>query len=394
MLMYSYLYRHVFLRAGVYGVLIYSLFFVSCNDKPIQDSEILSLITCTDGIRNGDEIDIDCGGLCPPCAGLVELKGTFVARMQLDIRLKYILTGPFLIRDGATLEIPAGTTIKVLPNIGAHIAVAQGGKLYAWGNKDEPILFTSNALKPQQGDWGGILFCGKAPTNTGSNSRSEIGDYFYGGTEEDDTSGFLRYVKIEYAGALYNENVRFNALSFFGVGHKTTLNYVSVTNSAGTAFKWYGGSVSGMYLSSNKTAGHGMEIVDGWQGKGSFWHTVENKNAGIYVKNINNKTSSNKIDLSNISIIGNKQSNGIEIRNEGALGAFKNIYIKDTNVGIWIDSGSSFEQLSSGRLNFEDVFLNGFNQFSNLPTVYPTYINQGNASGSGNQSELPDWASF
>jgi hypothetical protein len=50
------------------------------------------------------------------------LEGELFAKLKLDIRFEYLVTGPFLIRDGAILEVPADIKIKVKENVGAYIA--------------------------------------------------------------------------------------------------------------------------------------------------------------------------------------------------------------------------------------------------------------------------------
>ncbi|RFN60137.1 hypothetical protein [Marixanthomonas ophiurae] len=58
-----------------------SLLFVQCSD---DDDNVIDLQTCNDGIQNGSETGVDCGGTaCEPCAdGEINFSGTF---MQEDI---------------------------------------------------------------------------------------------------------------------------------------------------------------------------------------------------------------------------------------------------------------------------------------------------------------------
>ena len=378
-------------------LLLFLIFTSSCNKSNDQEIRPISVVSCSDGIQNGDENGVDCGGTCALCPGIKVLEGELFDRLKLDIRFEYLVTGPFLIRDGAILEVPAGIKIKVKENVGAYIAVAQGGKLFTWGTKDNPVIITSNSKNPAPGDWGGLIFCGKAPVSNGIQSRSELGDFFYGGNDPSDGSGSLRYTRIEYAGAVYEDEIRFNALSFFGVGNYTSLNNITVFEAAGTSFKWFGGTVNSSYLFSNKSGSVGMEIADGWQGTGSFWHSYYNQISGIQVENqffASSNDRNNQFNLSNISIVGTNNSFGIHFEEGNPIGLIQNLYLSDVFIGVSLSGEKPFGNLSSSLLNFQSVQVENYNQLSNQSEVFPNYIQQLDASGSGSKGDIPEWADF
>jgi len=197
---------------------IATLFLVlTCSSD--DNGQDVPLVSCTDGKFNGDETGVDCGGSCPNfCPVENGLEGDLVkVRLFLNPNLDYVLTGPLIIRDGTKLEIPEGTVIKVLPNRGAYIAIAQGAQFFAWGSKEKPVVITSASENPQPGDWGGLIVCGMAPTDSGQIERSEVGDIFYGGNEVNDSSGVFRYLRIEYSGDTFRDTNIFSGVSFFGV---------------------------------------------------------------------------------------------------------------------------------------------------------------------------------
>ena len=174
--------KEIFLKIII--LIIPSIFIISCSGNDIN---VVSIITCDDGVQNGDETGIDCGGscanVCPPANAIF---GEVVSILNLRSDIVYTLTGPLLIRDGGQLIIEAGTVIKVQSGINAYIAIAQGGKFFAYGREDNPIVITSNAENPAPGDWGGIVICGKAPINSGEVGRSDLLDLFYGGSDTTD----------------------------------------------------------------------------------------------------------------------------------------------------------------------------------------------------------------
>ncbi|MBY0427398.1 MAG: hypothetical protein K2Q22_17315, partial [Cytophagales bacterium] len=73
---------------------------------------------------------------------------------------------------------------------------------------------------------------------------------FYGGDNNADNSGILKYVRIEYPGRKFSFFNELNGLSLCAVGNKTTIEYVQVSFSNDDSFEWYGGSVNAKYLIS------------------------------------------------------------------------------------------------------------------------------------------------
>ena len=122
----------------------------------------------------------------------------------------YLMDGFIHVMDGATLTIEAGTVIYGKIGTKATLIVRQGGKLNAVGTPEKPIVFTSEYTKPgaaqdpAPGDWGGIILLGKAPYNKGTGQIEGTGDAndIFGGTDPDDNSGDLEYVRIEFPGCL------------------------------------------------------------------------------------------------------------------------------------------------------------------------------------------------
>ncbi|MBK5212413.1 MAG: DUF4331 family protein [Flavobacteriaceae bacterium] len=58
-----------------------SLLFVQCND---DDNNIIINATCSDGLLNGDETGIDCGGTaCLPCGQVLDFSGTYKQEDQV-----------------------------------------------------------------------------------------------------------------------------------------------------------------------------------------------------------------------------------------------------------------------------------------------------------------------
>jgi hypothetical protein len=190
----------------------------------------------------------------------------------------YSLKGWVYVADGATLTIAPGTVVKGDKQTKAAIIVEPGGKLIAQGTADYPIVFTSAQAKGSRkpGDWGGIILCGKAPNNNGTlNQQIEGGPRTkHGGTDANDNSGILRYVRIEFAGYPFQKDQEINGLTFGSVGAGTTIDHVQVSYSNDDSFEWFGGTVNCKYLVAYKGWDDDFDTDNGFSGNVQYGLSV------------------------------------------------------------------------------------------------------------------------
>jgi hypothetical protein len=187
----------------------------------------------------------------------------------------YTLTSGFIyVTNNATLTIEPGTIIK---GNAATLVVTRGAKIMAEGTATQPIVFTSyqSAGNRNPGDWGGIILCGKAPVNDPAGERLAEGGIdpvkgLYGGTDVNDNSGVLKYVRIEFAGVAYLPNNETNGLTMGAVGLGTTIDYVQVSHGGDDAFEWFGGTVNCKHLIANKTLDDMFDSDWGFGGRIQF----------------------------------------------------------------------------------------------------------------------------
>lgn len=178
------------------------------------------------------------------------LAGNLTTDLTLSSGVAHNLIGTLLVKDGSTLTIEAGTTINALAGgTDVYILVERGGKIIADGTATNPIKFTSNAVIPSPGDWGGIIINGKAPlsrqTGTDSNAATEVNNgIFFGGDIADDNSGVLDYVIIEYSGARIDDEAEHNGLTLNGVGTGTTISNLAIFYGDDDAIEFFGGTVN------------------------------------------------------------------------------------------------------------------------------------------------------
>jgi len=254
---------------------------VSCNKDDGNDPEVVA--TCNDGIQNGDETGVDCGGSCQACVsgnldGIIasqddpdlitsDLKGDVTGNITLSADQMWVLNGPLSVKEGATLTIDAGTTIKATAGgTNVYIAIEQGAKINAVGTAASPITFTSSADNPRSGDWGGILLIGKAPISGGGTATTEVVDLTYGGTDASDNSGTLKYVQALYTGARINGDKEFNGITFYGVGNGTVVENVAVFYGDDDAYEFFGGTVNVTNAIAVNIKDDMFDWTQGWTG--------------------------------------------------------------------------------------------------------------------------------
>jgi hypothetical protein len=174
-----------------------------------------------------------------------ELVGTITEARTLDATVEYLLTGPVIVQDGGTLNIPAGTVIKAEKGFDKYILVLRGGKINVNGTAVAPVTITADTDDAKQGHWGGLIINGKAPLSGGTEGTTEINaDHKYGGTNVSDNSGTITYLKLEYTGARSDADVEHNGLTLNSVGNGTKIENVYIPYGADDAIEFFGGSVN------------------------------------------------------------------------------------------------------------------------------------------------------
>ena len=192
---------------------------------------------------NNDDEGNDTPGLNGDITPGTTLTGNITSDATLTEGNTYRLSGGLHVKAGATLRIEPGVeVIAVDDEIPDYILIEQGAKIDAQGTAAHPIVMTSE-LK-ESGAWGGIHICGYAHTNAGTGVLSEIGNAPYGGDNDADNSGTLRYIRLEYTGFALDEEHEANGVSFYGVGNGTTVEYLQAYKGSDDGFEFFGGSVN------------------------------------------------------------------------------------------------------------------------------------------------------
>ncbi|MEM9695588.1 MAG: hypothetical protein AAGA56_23795, partial [Myxococcota bacterium] len=94
----------------------------------------------------------------------------------------------------------------------------------------------------------------------------QIAEAAYGGDEPADSSGTMRYVRIEYAGVEIAPNNELNGLTLGGVGTGTTIDFIQVRGALDDCFEFFGGTVNAKHLICQHNEDDGIDWDLGWRG--------------------------------------------------------------------------------------------------------------------------------
>jgi len=310
--------------------------------------------------------------------GAVNISGIYTQDLSLDANTEYVINGPLLMAPNTTLTIPAGMTLKVAPvGVNAYIAIQQGARIVANGTASNPIVFTSNAASPSTGDWGGLVICGNASINSTANgstetSTTEVGGLSYGGNVDNDDSGSLEYVRIEYAGGAIDGNSELNGLSLYGVGTGTNIDYVQIYQASDDGVEFFGGTVNVGHLSVVGSEDDSVDWTEGYTGTITdvyVEHTASHDKAfecdGYNTDFSNAGGYFSAPNVTNVTIVGvNDGGEAVRLR-AGTQGIFTNVMISDFEEAFDLDGDTMGNPTGQGvlddALQVVDILFNNVN---------------------------------
>jgi hypothetical protein len=215
----------------------------------------------------------------PSTGQVITVSGDITSDTKWYAQAKYLLSGYVYVKNDAVLTIEPGTVIKGVSNSKATLIIERGSKIMAAGTLEKPIVFTSDKPAGQRatGDWGGLVICGKARTNKHDDgegvgiAEGGIGSK-YGGTDDNDNSGVLQFVRIEFPGIPLSStaNSEINGLTLYSVGKATVMDHIQVSYSGDDSFEWFGGNVNLKYLVALGGLDDGFDTDNGFSGKIQF----------------------------------------------------------------------------------------------------------------------------
>lgn len=308
---------------------------------------------------------------------VVVVRGRLAGSHTWDSRYYYVLRGAVFVTEGATLTIEPGTTVIGEMATQGTLIVARGGRIIADGTAEAPIVFTSDQPIGERGrgDWGGLIINGRAPINIPGNVGLGEGDTGpYGGDDPNDSSGILRYVRVEYAGIEFSPDNELNGIAFQGVGRGTVVDHIQVKHNKDDGVEFFGGTVDVKHVLLTSIGDDSMDWTFGWTGRAQFvvaQQSGDDADNGIEADNNGNSNDllpRSHPTLYNITFIGdpdtdegNESDDGLEIR-EGTAATIRNFIVMGFKEnGIDYSNASTLEQARLGALTFANgiVFNNG-----------------------------------
>ncbi len=220
------------------------------------------------------------------------------------------------------------------------------------------------------------------PDGSGSlNGSTSFQRGVYGGVDEDDDSGVVRFWSIRYGGFPVAPGIELNGLTMGAVGRGTTIEWVEVCQNADDDFEWFGGYVNCRYLMGMFGGDDGIDWDQGYSG--TIQHAFLHMGGGErfprsgYANATPDATTAGKNTSQNVSERG-FELDGPEPNNSGILPRSKGFVFNATIIGNKNGVGATSAQdgirvrrSSSGQIQyalFEDIH-SGVLEFSDNSTT-------------------------
>ena len=299
----------------------------------------------------------------------------------------YVLGGRIAVTSGNTLTIQPGVIVKGEVGSGSNataLIIARGAKIDAQGTATSPIIFTTVADEIMPGEiaspnleadlsglWGGLIILGKAKASlAGDVTETQIEGIppsdtngLYGGSDDADNSGILKYVSIRHGGANIGEGNEINGLTLGAVGSGTVIENIEVIGNQDDGIEWFGGTVNVKNAIIWNAGDDGLDTDQAWAGTLDNFIVVAGGETDHCLEIDGPEGSYNAgHTLMNGSIIGNDVAELGDFR-DGARGTFQNIYFfnfadpatTDGRGDLSLSGDKTLATFASGDLKFMNL---------------------------------------
>lgn len=285
--------------------------------------------------------------------------------LQWTAEKEWLLDGFVFVEEGEVLTIEAGTVIRGKPGQAENasaLIIARGGKIMAEGTPEAPIIFTSENddlsdpfdLSPEdKGLWGGVILLGRATLNSPAGNDPIVDNIEgiptteprgeFGGSDDTDSSGVMRYVSIRHGGTNIGANNEINGLTFGGVGSGTVVEFIEVYANLDDGFEFFGGTVKTKYMFASYVGDDSFDYDQGFRGEGQFWFSLATGDRGGEhdgdVDNFDSVPLSNPT-IYNVTYIGPGEGSGDALKfRENAAGKYYNsVFTQFGDKAVDVDS--------------------------------------------------------
>ena len=326
-------------------------------------------------------------------APTVTVTSNITANTTWSVGQTILITTPIYVKNNSVLTIQPGVVIRGQKNTTASLIVTKGSQLIANGTPTAPIVFTTDQPVGLRGvgDWGGVILLGKAINNNSGGIGNIEGlplsaDTEHGGTDDNDNSGSMQFVRIEYCGIVYQPNQEINGLTLGSVGRSTMLDNIQVSYCNDDAFEWFAGTVNAKHLVSYRNVDDDFDTDNGFSGSVQFCLAVRDPqladnpavSTSEFFESDNNASGTAATPLtsgifSNATCIGalrgaptstvaSGHRDRVRIRRNSALRIYNSIFTDQPTRGLFIDGLASETNALNGSLKFKNNILAGYAQ--------------------------------
>lgn len=290
----------------------------------------------------------------------------------------WVLDGLVFVAPGSRLTLEPGT--RVLGRPGSALIVTRGAQIYARGNVDKPVVFSSAQAEGSRraGDWGGVVLLGNAPVNVGAAHIEGIPETdtrgAFGGDDPASSCGLLEYTRIEFAGYEISRDNELNGLTLGGCGSGTLVRHVQVHRSLDDGIEVFGGTVDMQHVVITGADDDSLDWDMGWQGRVQFLIVEQYASVGDNAfEGDNNKKQPDALPRSaptiyNATLVSprsrDKHHRAMTLRH-GSAGEFRNVIIQGfSGEAIDIGGATSAQLAADGELFvantlFHDIGIRG-----------------------------------
>lgn len=281
--------------------------------------------------------------------------------------------GTVQLDDGG--ELVAGRGATMFFNADAQLIVGRDARIRLEGTALQPVVLTCTNSLRVPGCWNGVVINGHAPINIGqatsppargsgaAGCREVVSGSAYGGCDPADSSGVLRYVRVEYAAS---------GLRLRGVGRATVVTHVQVHRSAEDGVRIDGGTVRLARIWATASAGYGLLWTHGWQGDVQSLAVLQDPDGnagGIEGRNTDsgdpNALPRSAPRLYNVTLLAgsnlhnprhNDPPPAIRLA-RGTAGTFRNVLLYRPYTALDVDDDATCSQAVAGTLLLENVLV-------------------------------------
>jgi hypothetical protein len=278
-----------------------------------------------------------------------QVSGRITSNLTLTEGNHYALSGAVFVgddnADSATLTIEPGVVVYGSSG-NDYLVVSRGSKIEANGTAASPITFTSRQhvsggvvdglVDGVAGQWGGLVLLGNGNSTKCPQDGSECSlqvegvqeGAVFGGTDDTDNSGTLRYVRVMHGGFEIAPDNELNGITFGAVGSGTTVEYLQVHKNADDGVEFFGGAVNAKYLVLTGIQDDSVDWDNGFKGNLQFVlvkHADDNSDANRGIEGdgdggdgaaFSNPTVANMTIIGNTFDTAESDSEGVLLRDQ------------------------------------------------------------------------------